>query len=155
MLAEVADRSTGYEVRKVTGKRKSHPGNCFCPKCAPTCHPPPGRRRKPARRQTPPKHAAKSLRASRAAQQASWRACVLAALPRSRSKEILTTASARLDDVELETAWQAALRGDLETASNRLERAITTSRVTQRKRRKGDTPWRAATLSHVRSRGRA
>jgi len=62
-------------------------------------------------------------------------------------RSVLKLSAANLDDIELETAWNAAVRGDYVTASNRLIRTIKQSDVHPRKRKpKGWTPWRNAIL---------
>lgn len=47
----------------------------------------------------------------------------------------------QLDDVELDTAWQAALRGDYQTASARIARTLQPP-VKRKRKAKGYTPWR-------------
>ena len=62
-------------------------------------------------------------------------------------KLTLKLASSRLDDVELDSAWEAALRGDYVVASDRLTRTIKQAHVHQRvKKPKGWSPWRNALL---------
>jgi hypothetical protein len=68
------------------------------------------------------------------------------ALKRDR-RLVLKLASSRLDDVELDSAWEAALRGDYVVASDRLTRTIKQAHVHQRvKKPKGWSPWRNALL---------
>lgn len=59
----------------------------------------------------------------------------------------LRTAASRLDDVELETAWRAAVRGDYVVASERLSRTVEQGgKLPVKRKPKGWTPWRNALL---------
>ena len=56
----------------------------------------------------------------------------------------LNDAASKLDDVELDSALNAALRGDYTVAADRLTRTLQRPRATKRKRPRGWTPWRVA-----------
>lgn len=92
------------------------------------------------------KHRA-SQRANSAATSALYVAAEISTAPVRERVSVLKQSAAHLDDVELETAWRAAIRGDYVTASERLHRTVKQVRVHPRKRRaKGWTPWRNALL---------
>lgn len=86
-----------------------------------------------------------SLRANSAATQALYAEAGIRNAKAARPA--LTVAAAHLDDVELETAWQAAIRGDYVTAALKLNRTIKQTRMHSRKRKpRGWSPWRNAML---------
>jgi len=88
-----------------------------------------------------------SLRANSAATQRLYAEAEITTAGRSRQRSVLAAAAAHLDDVELESAWQAALRGDYVVSAQRLQRTVKQTRVHRRVRKHGDTPWRQAILS--------
>jgi hypothetical protein len=65
---------------------------------------------------------------------------------KGQASAALKLASSRLDDVELDTAWEAAVRGDYETAVVRLARTVNRTRTSTVKKPKGWSPWRNALL---------
>lgn len=88
-----------------------------------------------------------SQRANSAATSALYAEAEISTAPVRERVSVLKHSAARLDDVELETAWRAALRGDYVTASERLTRTVKHSAMHPRKRKaKGWTPWRNALL---------
>ena len=92
-----------------------------------------------------------SLRANAKATQALWDEAEIGNSGKRDQRTVLKLASSRLDDVELETAWKAALRGDYTVASARLQRTVKQAPVRPRKRKpKGWSPWRNALLPRKR-----
>ena len=61
------------------------------------------------------------------------------ALTGSRRREALRTSVTRMTDDDLDTAWRAALRGDLDLALDRFSPHV--RREVRRRKHKG-TPWR-------------
>jgi hypothetical protein len=88
-----------------------------------------------------------SLRANAAATLALYTEAEILTASRQDKHTVLKLASARLDDVELDTALKAALRGDYTVASDRLHRTINQTHMHSRVLRpKGWSPWRNAIL---------
>jgi hypothetical protein len=87
-----------------------------------------------------------SLRANAAATEALYAAAEISTAKYSDRRGTLALAAAHLDDVELESSWQAALRGDYIVGSSRLTRTATAQRTRKQKHKRGDTPWRLAFL---------
>lgn len=61
----------------------------------------------------------------------------------------LKLGASRLDDVELDTALAAALRGDLDVTAARLSRTVEPVRA-KRRRKRGYTPWREPIIRNPR-----
>lgn len=88
-----------------------------------------------------------SQRANSAATQALYAEARIDTAGKRTRSSVLKQSVVHLDDVELDTAWAAAIRGDYVTASSRLSRTVKRSDARPRKRRpRGWTPWRNALL---------
>lgn len=100
---------------------------------------------RPLQRRRRPRRA--SQRDSSAATRALYAEAGISTASKRDRRTALKLSAVHLDDVELDTAWQAAIRGDYITASDRLNRTIKQTRMHPRKRKpKGWTPWRTALL---------
>lgn len=87
-----------------------------------------------------------SLRANSAATRALYAAAEISTASKRVRRSALKQSVVHLDDVELEAAWQACVRGDYVTASERINRTLKRRRASPVKRAKGWTPWRNALL---------
>lgn len=95
----------------------------------------------------PPKVRRVSLRANACATEALYNAAEITGLRKRARLSSLSQSAAHLDDVELDTAWAAAIRGDYVTASDRLLRTARQTHLhPKQKRAKGWTPWRERLL---------
>lgn len=87
-----------------------------------------------------------SVRANAKATRALFESAGIADAGKATVRSVLSLSASRLDDVELDTAIKAALRGDYETASSRLARSIQPVK-SSKKKPKGWSPWRNPILA--------